>query len=197
MMGAMISQLSGKITFRGTGFIVLTTGGIGYKVYVSTETFAELKKKETALLWTHLAVRENALDLYGFLSEEELSFFEMLVSIPGVGPKSALAILSLADVTTLTSAVIHGDSSYLTRVSGIGKKSAEKIVLELKDKLGTVPYEGDDEDLKGAADALEALTALGYSAKEAREALRKVPEGVKDTGMRLKESLKILGGNKS
>ena len=121
----------------------------------------------------------------------------MLVSIPGIGPKSALAILSLADVATLTSAVTHGDSSYLTRVSGIGKKSAEKIVLELKDKLGTVPYEGDDEDLKDAADALEALTALGYSAKQAREALRKVPEGVKDTGTRLKESLKILGGNRS
>lgn len=197
MMEAMIAQLSGDIVFRSTGVIVIRSSGVGYKVHVSSDTFSKLKNKAETTLWTHLAVRENALDLYGFLTEEELSFFEMLVSIPGIGPKSGLAILSLADVATLTSAVTRGDSSYLTKVSGIGKKNAAKIVLELKDKLGSVPYAGDDENLKGVADALEALTALGYSAKDAREALRRVPETAESTSERLKEALKILGGNES
>lgn len=197
MMEAMIAQLSGDIVFRSTGVVVIRSGGVGYKVHVSSDTFSELKSKKEVTLWTYLAVRENALDLYGFPTEEELSFFEMLVSIPGIGPKSGLAILSLADVPTLTSAVMHGDSSYLTRVSGIGKKNAEKIVLELKDKLGAAPYTGEDENLKGAADALEALAALGYSTKEAREALRKVPDKITSTGARLKEALKILGGGEN
>ena len=194
-MGAMIAQLSGEISSRGVGFIVLKTGGVGYKVYVSADTFAELKGKKDAELWTHLAVRENALDLYGFRTEEELSFFEMLVSISGIGPKSGLAILSLADVATLRSAVAHGDSSYLTKVSGIGKKNAEKIILELKDKLGGAYDAGGGTLLQDATDTLEALTALGYQAKEAREALRKVPKDVTDTSEQLKAALKILGGN--
>lgn len=194
-MGAMIAHLSGSIVSHGSGFIVLEVSNVGYKVHLSADTFANIKNKTKVSLWTHLAVRENALDLYGFSSEEDLSFFEMLVSISGIGPKSGLAILSLADVATLKSAVITGNSSYLTKVSGIGKKNAEKIILELKDKLGEDATANVGADLKKTTDTLEALVALGYRHNEAREALRQVPDKMVGTSERLKEALKILGGN--
>jgi len=193
MIGAMIAHLSGPIILREAGFVVIESGGVGYKIHISTETFAALKQKREAELWTHLAVREHAHELYGFESPEELSFFEMLVSISGIGPKSGLAILSLADVATLTQAISHGDSSYLTKVSGIGRKNAEKIILELKDKLGSAPV-GDDGSLQDATDTLDALIALGYQRREAREALRQIPDEITDMSQRLKKALKILGG---
>jgi Holliday junction DNA helicase RuvA len=134
-------------------------------------------------------VREDALDLYGFLSEEELSFFEMLISISGIGPKTALNVLSVSSVSALKKAISTSDVSHLVKVSGIGKKIADKIVLELKDKV-----EGSDENgptLREEVDAIEALKALGYSQKEAREALKEASG--KTTSERIKEALKILG----
>lgn len=189
----MIAQLTGIITQRGGSSIILDVAGVGYRIFVSPDTLEQLHtKKDSVCLFTHLSVRENALDLYGFLKQEELYFFEMLISISGIGPKSALAILSIADVPTLKQAISSGDSSYLTKVSGIGTKIAKKIVLELNDKIEVL------EDLGGAArrediDTLEALKSLGYSTGEAREALKQVPRDVSGTSERLKEALKLLG----
>jgi holliday junction DNA helicase RuvA len=129
------------------------------------------------------------------LEQEELNFFELLISIPGIGPKSALAILSVVDPETLKKAVSSGDSSYLTKVSGIGKKNAEKIVLELKDKIGAIVGNADNKIMRDEMETLEALQALGYSIHHAREALKKVPEEIKGTNNRLKETLKLLGKN--
>jgi Holliday junction DNA helicase RuvA len=137
-------------------------------------------------------VREDALDLYGFLHENERKMFGLLLTVSGIGPKSAMSILSLAGIDTLASAISSGKASYLTSVSGIGKKTAEKVVLELKDKmegLGARPVSGSDEG------ALEALRAMGYSVKEAREALQQVPDGVEGESARLREALRALGGN--
>ena len=175
--------------------IVLDVGGIGYRVFLSSETIEAVRSTEeghTISLFTHLSVRENALDLFGFLTHEELEFFEMLIAISGIGPKSALSILSLADVSTLRGAISAGDSTYLTKVSGIGRKSAQKIILELQEKMGDV---GSTEHggRSGDADTLEALKSLGYSTNEARDAIREIPGDIEDPSGRLKEALKLLG----
>ena len=143
-------------------------------------------------LKTHLAVRETSLDLYGFLNADELEFFEMLISISGIGPKSGLAILSVTDVSTLKTAVSSGDSSYLTKVSGIGRKSAGKIIIELQDKLGTIDNKSDSDQMRDEMETLEALQALGYSIREAREAMKKISKTATNSSERIKEALKIL-----
>src|SRR3990167_11176712 len=130
---------------------------------------------ETASLWIHTAVREDALDLFGFPAESDLEFFELLLTVSGIGPKSALGILNVAPAETLRSAIAAGNASYLTNVSGIGKKTAQKILFELKDKV--VVAAGSDS-LASDEDALEAMRALGYSMQEAREALKQVPASV-------------------
>jgi len=185
----MITKIKGIVDFVGNGFIVLDVSGVGYKVYASVETMRMLNKKkdgETSL-WTHMAVRENSMDLYGFIEQAELELFELLITISGIGPKSALGILNVAPVDTLRKAVSSGDTTYLTKVSGIGKKIAEKIVLELRDKLVTT---ADDKtsDLRSEGDALEALVSLGYSERDAREALKQVPKEIEGAGARLYES---------
>lgn len=189
----MIAQLKGHLTAHGVDYVILDVSGVGYLVHTTRETAALLlKQKKEALLWTHLAVRETSLDLYGFLTEREISFFEMLISVSGIGPKSALAIMNLEAVETLSSAITQGDTTYLTKVSGIGRKSAEKIVIELRDKIVTLG-DGESGVHSGDADALDALLSLGYSKKEAREALRSVPKDVHGTGERLTRALKMLG----
>ena len=188
----MIGQLTGKIVRHEGRFVILEVGGVGYKVFVSTETFSQLKNQtETITLMTHLVVREDALDLYGFIDQTELDFFELLIGISGVGPKSALSILSLAPPETLRKAISSGNTQYLTQVSGIGRKIAEKIVLELRDKIGAL--EGEDNNLEQEAEAIMAMEALGYSTREAREALRQLPPEITDTGAKIKEALKNLG----
>jgi Holliday junction DNA helicase RuvA len=134
-------------------------------------------------------VREDAFDLYGFLEPTELEFFEMLISVSGIGPKGALAILGIASIETLRKAIGTGDTSYLTKISGIGRKTAEKIVIELRDKMGE---EKGGTSLQGELDALEALKSLGYSQNEARDALKKVSPDT-DTNTKIREALKILG----
>lgn len=188
----MIGHLEGSVHSVHLGYVILSTGGVGYKVFCTRECLVRLKRQEKAALWTHLAVREGILDLYGFFEEEQLRFFNLLLTVPGIGPKSALAVLDIAAIETLRSAITAGNASYLTNVSGIGKKTAEKIVLELKDKVGA-GSEQTGASLKGDEEALEAMRALGYSQSEAREALRKVPSTVETSSARLREALRILG----
>lgn len=189
----MIGQLTGQVSHKGDRFIILEVVGVGYHVNLSLETLKRVEKEQANLkFWTYLAVRENALDLYGFLEQRELEFFELLISVSGIGPKSAITILSLAPPETLEKAITSSDAGYLTKVSGIGKKSAEKIVLELKDKLSDIAGLSDHE-LRGESEAIEALQALGYSLREAREALKNVPDTIIDTGEKVKQALKKLG----
>ena len=189
----MIATLTGTITHHFLGSLILEAGGVGYRVHATTDTLETLKKETGSItLFTYLAVRETSHELYGFLTDEELAFFELLVSISGIGPKSGLAILSVAPVETLRMAISHGDSSYLTKVSGIGKKNAEKIIIELSDKLGALESAGGTRP-SDEADTFEALRALGYGAKEIRDALKAIPQEITDTKERLKEALKILG----
>lgn len=187
----MISRLKGAVEHKDEKFIVIEVGGVGYKVFVNYELLKSLKEGEKVALWTHLAVRENALDLYGFQEKEELEFFELLISISGIGPKTALGILNAATIPTLKKAVSSEDTTPLIKVSGIGKKIAEKIILELKGKFGK--ESSDEISLKDEMDSLEALKSLGYSQNEAREALKQVDKNITSANERIKRALKILG----
>ncbi len=190
----MIGQLTGTLSHLDNRFLILNVSGVGYKIFVSPDTLQQAKTITSELkLWTHLVVREDVLDLYGFLSKAELDFFELLIGISGVGPRGALSILSLAEPDTLKQAISSGNTSYLTQVSGIGRKIAEKIVLELRDKVGVIE---SDKDLDQEAEAVLAMEALGYSNKEAREALKRVPVEVTDTSEKLKLALKNLNTKK-
>ena len=184
----MIGYLKGTIIHQDTKSVVLDVSGVGYKIYTNT---GSVGKDKTAEFWTYLAVRENAMDLYGFKTKEELSFFELMVnSVSGIGPKSAMAIMTVATLSNLRHAIVTGETSHLTKVSGIGKKNAEKIVLELKDKLEGLSTDMS-QSVSGDVDALEALKSLGYGEREIREALKKVIDS-KDTGEKIKKALKLL-----
>jgi Holliday junction DNA helicase RuvA len=186
----MIGYLEGEVKAVRPTYCVVLTAGIGYKVFTLKEALLRYTAGSQVEFWTHLAVREDAQDLYGFSSDDELKFFELLLTVSGIGPKSALAVLDTVSIETLRSAVSQNRAEYLTKVSGIGKKTAEKIVLELKDKIGTV---SENASLKGDEEALEALRALGYSSGEARDILRKVPSEFSNANDRIREALKLLG----
>jgi Holliday junction DNA helicase RuvA len=190
----MISHLRGKIIHLGDKFVVLECSGVGYKVFTSPETLQTLQKPSGEMdLWTYLAVRENALDLYGFLEKEELEFFELLITISGIGPKTAIGILSVSSIKNLRQTIGTGDTSHLTKISGIGKKIADKIVLELRDKIDFLDSEKDTGEMRDESDAIEGLKALGYNEREAREALKKLPKEISRPSDRIKQALKILG----
>ncbi len=186
---AMIGHLIGTLLHQDLKSVILDVSGVGYKIHTNTASL-DSQKNKILEFWTYLAVRETALDLYGFATKEELDFFELLLTVSGIGPKSAMGILSVATLSNLRHAIVTSDTSHLVKVSGVGKKNAEKIVLELKDKLDGWSAE-NGEFISGDVDALEALKSLGYGEKEAREALKKVVEA-KDTGDKVKKALKLL-----
>lgn len=187
----MIGSIRGKIALKTDKFLIIDTGGVGYKVSASPSLLSKSTKVGDEIsLWVHTHVKEDAIDLYGFEERKELEFFEMLISVSGIGPRSGLTILSVASIETLSKAISTSDTAYLTKISGIGRKTAEKIVIELRDKMGVAQT---GSSLQGELDALEALKSLGYSQNEAREALKKVsPDSNINT--KIKEALKFLGG---
>ena len=187
----MIGTLNGTVRHKDLSKLVVDVSGVGYKVLVTTETALDIATGSPIFLWTHLVVRETSLELFGFLDKETLDAFELLITISGIGPKSALGILNVASPSTLRQAVASGDTTYLTRVSGIGKKNAEKIVLELKDKM-KITKEDTSVDTRSEGDALEALVSLGYSERDARESLKKVSKEIEGAGERVKAALKLL-----
>lgn len=188
----MITYLKGTIIDLTDKVAVLDVHGVGYEVFCGPDTLTYLRDKEGIVeIWTHYAVKENAHELFGFISKSERVFFKRLLDVSGIGPRSALSILQVAAPEILMSAIAEGDTSYLTKVSGIGKKLAEKIILELRDSF-TLELSTHTHDRKGASDAVEALRSLGYSLTEARDALKNVPSDITDTGARIKEALKLL-----
>lgn len=189
----MIGKLEGAVSHRTADAVIVSAGGVGYKVFCTPDTLEALGDETSVALWTHLAVREQALDLYGFTTLDELHFFELLLGVSGIGPKSALGILAVAPLDTLTTAISEGNPSYLTKVGGIGKKTAEKIVLELQEKIGTASSDTENGTLQGDEDALEALRSMGYTLAEARDALRQVPRDIESSHERLRAALKNLG----
>lgn len=193
----MIARLEGIIVYKDEKSLIIDISGVGYKISVTSENIENAILGEHTSFWIYTAVRENSIDLYGFKNTNELSFFELLLDVSGIGPKSALSILGIASIDTLKRAIATGDTSYLNKVSGIGKKTAEKIVVELRDKLSD--YKNDDSvgSLKDESDILEALKSLGYSQNQARDALKEIPPDIIGTNARIKEALRILSGHNS
>lgn len=188
----MIGYLEGKIVDSDISKITVLSGGVGFVVNTTPDNAVRLSGAEKAKVWTHMVVREDAMELYGFVDKEELAFFKILINISGIGPKTALGVLSASSIKNLKSAVASGDIAYLTKISGIGKKIAEKMIFELKEKLGRETSDGADS-VRGDTDVLEALVSLGYGERDAREAIKKLPRDISGASDRVKSALKILG----
>ena len=191
----MIARIEGIIVHVADKFIIVDVSGVGYKLFITTDTLVSTILGDHASFWVHTAVRENSIDLYGFKNMNEMSFFEQLLDVSGIGPRGALSILTIAPIDTLKRAIATGDTGYLNKVSGIGKKTAEKIIIELRDKLQDYKNDGDTPGLlRDESDIVEALKSLGYSPNEARDALKQVPASTLGTNARIKEALQVLGG---
>jgi Holliday junction DNA helicase RuvA len=187
----MIAHLTGRIMRTHAHGVVLSVGGVGYDVVVSAYTLGKIAgNTEEVSLFIHTHVREDILALYGFLDEAELQMFKLLISVSGVGPKAALGILSVADVGTISSSVLQKDISILTKVSGVGKRMAEKVIVELQNKVDHLVGGEAKDYTSGDGDVIDALVSMGYSVSEARDALKGVPEDVADTSEKIRLALK-------
>ncbi len=197
----MYEYIKGIFAGVNKDYIILENNGIGYKIFTSGTTLANLPSaNENVMLYLQQIVREDFIGLYGFLTKDELNMFNLLLSVTGVGAKASLSLLSISNVTNLKYAILTGDEKTLTRAPGIGKKTAQRIILELKDKFKNDEFtpEGianiDNVEVnRNISEALEALVALGYSEKEAEKALGKVTQkdSIEDI---IKNSLKYLLG---
>jgi len=194
----MISSLRGLLAAKGTDHIVVEVGGVGIKVFVPTSLLDSLGDPgQEIYLATHLHVRENELALYGFTSAEGLELFEMLLRVSGIGPRTALSIMSFLATETLKEAIAKGDVASLTRIPGIGKKTAERLVVDLRDKVGAMigagatPFVGITA---AEAEVIAALTTLGYSVMEAQGAVRALPDEKMDLEEQVLLALRYLGG---
>lgn len=188
----MLAYLKGRVILKKDRYFIIENNGIGYKVFASPHVLEAADIGKEISLWIHTVIREDAQDLYGFNERSELEFYELLLTVSGIGPRTAIGIMSVASVSVLKRAVFSGNTGHLTKIVGIGKKVADKIVLELQ---GKVADEEGSASLPDEVDALEALKSLGYKEKEARDALKKVEDSVEDTGERIKRALKILGSH--
>jgi holliday junction DNA helicase RuvA len=187
----MFGHITGKIFDLKATRAIVDAHGIGFIAHSTPSYLAKLKIGQEASFWTHTAVRETSMDLYGFETEEELRIFELLITVSGVGPKSGLAILSVAGVKSIEEAVGSGDTSSLTKISGIGRKTAEKIVLELNGKLVMTRKGegGTNEDI----DVFEALKSLGYRERDIQEIIKSLPKDLVGANEKIKHALKNLG----
>jgi Holliday junction DNA helicase RuvA len=179
----MISHICGDIAHCGEGFVVIDVGGIGYHINVAKHVSQELSgAKDKVKLFTYLNVREDALTLYGFISESELEMFRLLISVTRIGPQIALSIMSQIKLEELAAAIIHEDEKVLTGISGIGTKNDRRLILELRDKVEK-KMRGQKEDNSQRSsvnyDAIRALVSLGFQQKEAKEAVDSASAGLR------------------
>jgi len=184
----MISHISGNIIHKDQDYLIIDVNGVGYKVFVPKHVMADSILDEHISIWTHDVVREQNRDLYGFIDHSDLNFFELLINISGIGPKGALGILNTAPADVIIDGVRRGDTTHLTKVAGIGKKSSEKIILELRDKLGKLETE---ETSSNVIDAIDSLIVLGYSERDARETIKKLDKTLSREEI-IKQALKNL-----
>lgn len=192
----MIAYLRGKIQNKQKNFIILNVRDIGYRVFVNETIFSDLAIGKESELYIHQHIREDAHTLYGFNSLSQLDMFELLLTISGIGPKSALAVIGIASVDDIKDSISRGDSSLLVKVSGIGKKTAERVVLDLRDKIvnatNSMQHATDGGGMIASGEEIDALMALGYSLMEARDALRLVDPNIKGSGERIRAALRSI-----
>ncbi|NYT58861.1 Holliday junction branch migration protein RuvA [Alcaligenaceae bacterium] len=188
----MIGRITGTLIEKTPPIVCIDVGGVGYEIDVPMSTLYDLPENgATVTLYTHLAVREDAHTLYGFLSPKERSAFRALIKVTGIGARTALAVLSGMSVDDLANAITQQETGLLTRVPGIGKKTAERLLLELRGKLGADLGHTGGAPSSGRDDILNALLSLGYSNSETQAALKGLPEGI-DVAEGIRLALKSL-----
>lgn len=188
----MIAYLQGKVIKKGSKSAIILVSGIGYEVFLPLKNLEALKIDEEKELFIHSYIKEDAFDLYGFNTLVELDFFKKLITVSGVGPKSALNVLALGQIDELKRAITSGDSSMLQQVSGIGKKTAERLVVELKEKFIVDISAESEQNVSGSSQVIEALVSLGYKASEAQEIVKKLPTQEGDLATRIKQALQYI-----
>ena len=187
----MISHLKGIVTEKFNNSIIVDVSGVGYEVTVTASDFENCLLEEERKFYTYHSVRENAEELYGFSSLMAKKMFELLISVQGIGPKAGIAILSLSEPEEVRNAIANGDTAFISKASGVGKKSAERVIVDLRDKVG-IPSKYGATEVKFSVsnnepdEALDALMALGFSLKEATAALEKI-----DRNLALEERIKL------
>lgn len=196
----MIAYLKGIIDIKRQDYVVIDVHGVGYKIFMPEGAIQNLEVDSEAKIYTFMRVREDDVSLYGFLNVEELAMFELLISVGGIGAKSAVGILSNIAPSKFALAVITDDVTTLKKLPGIGAKTAQRIILELKDKIKTQEANEQENEIKqktevsdSAKDAIEALQVLGYTRREVEEAISKIGESNLTTEEIIKQGLKYLG----
>lgn len=184
----MIGTLRGRVLEVHAVFFILEVAGVGYAVKASSSVLSTVHAGDESLFYIHDHVREDSRDLYGFNSWSEQEFFEKLLNVSGVGPKVALTLMSSGSIGQVKTAVMQGDLALLTSVPGVGKKTAQKIVLELKGQLVEI-----EDAVPGDSEVVDALVSLGYSAQQVRETLKFLPTSTTGIPERIREALKYLG----
>ncbi|MDO5451535.1 MAG: Holliday junction branch migration protein RuvA [Candidatus Saccharibacteria bacterium] len=179
----MIAHIEGVVVEKFASAVIIDVGGVGYEVMVPVPDFESVNLGESHKFFTYHQVRENAEELYGFSSLAAKKIFELLISVQGIGPKAAIAILSLAETEEVRNAIANADAGFIAKASGVGKKSAERVIVDLSDKVGIPSRYGATEtkyakSVDEADEALDALIALGFPLKEATAALSKVDPGL-------------------
>lgn len=194
----MIGYLCGTVQTVTDKYVIVDVNGVGYRVTMpekSRESIAKIGSQVKLFTHYNLNPRDGSVELYGFQTPEELNFFELLTSVSGIGPKSAQAIISSADLQSLQIGIIKGDDEYLRKISGMGPKTAQRLILELKSKVMASGVTAGME-LGAESEAIDALVTLGYSQYQARDALKEVPKSVSKSEDKIKEALRILGSKK-
>ena len=199
----MIRFIRGEyLNYESGAIVVETRGGIGFRIFVSdTSSLLTASEGDEIAVYTYMQVKEDGMSLYGFADTEALSLFEQLITVKGVGPKAGLAIMSLGTPNQIKGAISAGDAATISMAQGVGKKTAERVILELKDKVSAIPEEGFADEgiappqIPGSGErgeAIIALTTLGYSKKEAEAAVGSVPDEGLSAEEYVKKSLKFL-----
>lgn len=188
----MIGYITGKPLFEIEGNIIIDVRGVGYTIMCTPQTQSLALTQTDMSLFIHTIVRETAFDLYGFETKNELFFFKKLLSVSGIGPRSAIAMLGLASTDTLYQAIINSNFDFLTSVPGIGKKTAERMCIELRDKLKDYAGNTNVQVKDGDQDVIDALVALGYSSAQAHKTLSQIPTDIDSVKDRIKAALSEL-----
>lgn len=191
----MIATLNGTVSEKLGELVVLDASGVGYGLLVTAEDYGQLKVGDIAKVYVYEHIRENSHDLYGFSSADTKALFELLLTVNGVGPKMALNMLSVGSISEVSTAIANGDTKFIQRANGVGKRVAERVVVDLKDKVGLVGVDLEssgllqsDQALSGD-EAVQALVALGYTAQDAARSLGAIDDSL-PTGERVKQALK-------
>lgn len=190
----MIGSLKGTVELLDQPYVIVNVNGVGYKILLYSSLFSSFKLNDSIKLFTYTYVKEDALELFGFSSFEDLKLFENLISVSGVGPKTAISIFSYGTKEDIMEAIIKGDVDFFTDVPRLGKKNAQKIIIELKNKMGSIEdFDLSGEDRNENSEVIAALKGFGFSVKEAQDALRAVKNKAKTVEEKIKLALKHLG----